>query len=194
MRSLKDICNVNISNSLHSLLEGLLRGEEATLIDGDEIVKRPEIVLGVKCKDINEVADVISKCIGQKIKVKKMSGKWYVDGFNFGPYIDVKGCPGFAIERIGKAHFGDAPIRKLWFAVWEGRLICKQEIYDYRRKTASVLTPEYTSNPKNYTKHRTSLGLIGSGTMRNDWMYHWGEDTLWDWFVKSGFERFFDKI
>jgi hypothetical protein len=30
--------------------------------------------------------------------------------------------------------------------------------------------------------------------MRNDWMYHWGEDTLWDWFVKSGFERFFDKI
>ena len=61
------------------------------MIDGDDFVKRPEIALNVKCKDINEVADVISKCIGQKIKVKKMSGKWYVDGYNNGPYIDVKG-------------------------------------------------------------------------------------------------------
>jgi hypothetical protein len=192
MRSLKDICNVNIPNSLHSLLEGLLRGEEATLIDGDNIVKSPEIVLSVKCNDIQQIADVVGKCVGKKIKVKKMTGRWLVNVW--GQRIDVDGCPGFAIEHIGKVRFGDAPIRKLWFAVWEGRLICKQEIYDYRRKTASVLTPEYTSNPKNYTKHRTSLGLIGSGTMRNDWMYHWGEDTLWDWLVKSGFERFFDKI
>jgi hypothetical protein len=192
MRSLKDICNVNIPNSLHSLLEGLLRGEEATLIDGDNIVKSPEIVLSVKCNDIQQIADVVGKCVGKKIKVKKMTGRWLVNVW--GQRIDVDGCPGFAIEHIGKVRFGDAPIRKLWFAVWEGRLICKQEIYDYRRKTASVLTPEYTSNPKNYTKHRTSLGLVGSGTMRNDWMYHWGEDTLWDWLVKSGFERFFDKI
>ena len=111
-----------------------------------------------------------------------------------GTRINVDGCPGFAIEHIGKAPFGDAPIRKLWFAVWERQLMCKQELYDYRRKTASVLTPEYTSNPKNYTKHRIQLGTIGSGTQRNDWVYHWGEDTLWDWFIKSGFERFFDKI
>ena len=58
----------------------------------------------------------------------------------------------------------------------------------------TVLTSEILSNPKNYTKHKTQLGVIGSGTMRNGWMYHWGEDTLWDWLTKSGFERFFDKI
>jgi hypothetical protein len=181
MRSLKDI------------LEGLLQGEDATLIDGDDIVKSPEIVLDVKCTDIQQVADVVGKCVGQKIKVKKQKGKWLVN--IWGNRIDVDGCPGFAIEHIGNVRFGDAPIRKLWFAVWEGRLMCKQELYSYRRKTGpSVLTPEYMSNPKNYTKHRTQLGVIGSGTQRNDLMYHWGEDTLWDWFVKSGFDRFFDKI
>ena len=45
MKNLKDICNVNIPNSLHSLLEGLLQGEEATMIDGDDFVRSPEIVL-----------------------------------------------------------------------------------------------------------------------------------------------------
>ena len=135
MRSLKYICNVNIPNSLHSLLEGLLRGEEATLIDGDDIVKSPEVALSVKCKDIQQVAEVVGKCIGKKIKVKKMTGNWLVH--SWGNRIDVDGCPGFAIEHIGKVRFGDAPIRKLWFVVWEGRLICKQELYDYRRKTTS---------------------------------------------------------
>lgn len=193
MKNLKDICNVNIPNSLHSLLEGLLQGEEATMIDGDDIVRSPEIVLSVKCTDIQQVADVVGKCVGQKIKVKKITGKWLVH--SWGNRIDVDDCPGFAIEHIGKVKFGDAPIRKLWFAVWEGRLICKQEIYDYRRKTTSpVLTSEIISNPKNYTKHKIQLGVVGSGTLRNDWMYHWGEDTLWDWLTKSGFERFFDKI
>ena len=181
MRSLKDIC------------EGLLRGMEDTLIDGDDIVRSPEVALGVKCKDIQQVAEVVGKCVGRKIKVKKLTGKWLVH--SWGNRIDVDGCPGFAIEHIGKVRFGDAPIRKLWFADWEGRLICKQELYDYRRKIGpSVLTPEYMSNPKNYTKHKTQLGVVGSGTLRNDWMYHWGDDTLWDWLVKSGFERFFDKI
>ena len=184
MRSLKDI------------LEGLLRGEEATLIDGDDIVKSPEIVLGVKCKDIQQVAEVVGKCIGKKIKVKKLKGNWLVH--SWGTRIDVDGCLGFAIEHIGKVQFGDAPIRKLWFAVWEGRLICKQELYNYnyngKAKAPSVFTPGYCPTSKNYTKHRTSLGLVGSGALRNDWMYHWGEDTIWDWLTKSGFERFFDKI
>lgn len=186
MRSLKDIC------------EGLLRGEEATMIDGDDIVRSPEIALGVKCKDIQQVAEVVGKCVGQKIKVKKMTGKWLVH--SWGNRIDVDGCPGFAIEHIGKVQFGDAPIRKLWFAVWEGRLICKQELYDYRRKPGgrsgdiAMWTPKEMANIKNYTKHKTQLGVVGSGTLRNDWMYHWGEDTLWDWLVRSGFERFFDKI
>lgn len=179
MRSLKE-----------HMYEGLLRGEEATLIDGDDIVKSPEIVLSAKCKDIQQVAEVVGKCVGQKIKVKKMTGRWLVNAW--GNRIDVDDCPGFAIEHIGKVQFGDAPIRKLWFAVWEGRLICKQELYSYILKT----TPKavYISDPKNYTKHKTQLGVVGSGTMRNDWMYHWGEDTLWEWLVKSGFERFFDKI
>ena len=182
MRSLKE-----------HMYEGLLQGEEATMIDGDDFVKRPEIVLSVKCTDIQQVADVVGKCVGQKIKVKKMTGKWLVH--SWGNRIDVDVCAGFAIVHIGKVKFGDAPFRKLWFAVWEGRLICKQEIYDYRRKTTSpVLTSEIISNPKNYTKHKIQLGVVGSGTLRNDWMYHWGEDTLWEWFVKSGFERFFDKI
>ena len=57
------------------MCEGLLRGEEATLIDGDKIVRSPEIVLGVKCKDIQQVAEVVGKCVGQKIKVKKISYK-----------------------------------------------------------------------------------------------------------------------
>ena len=74
MNNLKDICNVNIPNSLHSLLEGLLAGEDTTLISGDDIIKTPEIVLDVKCDDIQQVANVISKCIGQNIKVKKLSG------------------------------------------------------------------------------------------------------------------------
>ena len=64
--------------SLKDILEGLLRGEEATLIDGNDIVKSPEIVLSVKCKDIQQVAEVVGKCVGQKIKVKKMTGKWLV--------------------------------------------------------------------------------------------------------------------
>ena len=71
MRDLKDICNVNIPNSLHSLLEGLLAGEDATLISGDDIVKKPEVALNIKCNDIQQVADIIGKCIGQNIKVKK---------------------------------------------------------------------------------------------------------------------------
>ena len=121
--------------SLKDILEGLLRGEEATLIDGNDIVKSPEIVLSVKCKDIQQVAEVVGKCVGQKIKVNKMTGKWLVH--SWGNRIDVDGCPGFAIEHIGKVRFGDAPIRKLWFADWDGRLICKQELYDYRRKTTS---------------------------------------------------------
>ena len=50
------------------------------------------------------------------------------------------------------------------------------------------------SNPKNYTKHKTQLGVVGSGGHWKDSIYHWGEYTLWDWLVKSGFERFFDKI
>ena len=66
MRSLKE-----------HIYEGLLRGEEATLIDGDDIVRSPEIVLGVKCKDIQQVADVVGKCVGKKIKVKKMTGQIY---------------------------------------------------------------------------------------------------------------------
>lgn len=176
------------------LYEASILDIEGTLIDSDNFIKSPKIALDVKCTDIKQVADVVSKCVGKKIKVKKMTGKWLVH--SWGNRIDVDGCPGFAIEHIGAVRFGNAPIRKLWFADWEGRLICKQELYDYRRKTPAtpVLTPEYMSNPKNYTKHRTSLGLVGSGTLRNDWVYHWGEDTLWDWLTKSGFERFFDKI
>jgi hypothetical protein len=179
--------------TLKEILEASVLDVEGTMIEGDDIVKSPKFVLNVKCNNIEEVADAVGRCVGKKIKVKKMKGRWLVNAW--GQRIDVDGCPGFAIEHIGKAQFGDAPIRKLWFAVWEGRLMCKQELYSYRRKTGpSVLTPEYMSNPKNYTKHRTQLGVIGSGTQRNDLMYHWGEDTLWDWFVKSGFDRFFDKI
>ena len=174
------------------LYEASILDIEGTMIEGDDIIKSPKYTLGVKCKDIQQVADAVGECIGKKIKVKKMNGRWLLSAW--GNRIHVDGCPGFAIEHIGKVRFGDAPIRKLWFAVWEGRLICKQELYDYRRKTASVLTPEYTLNPKNYTKHKTQLGVVGSGALRNDWMYHWGEDTLWDWLTKSGFERFFDKI
>lgn len=184
MRSLKDI------------LEGLLQGQEATLIDGDEIVKSPEVALDVKCNNIEEVADIVGKCVGKKIKVKKMTGKWLVNAY--GQRINVDGCPGFAIEHIDKKAFGDVPTRKIWFAVWEGRLICKQELYNYnyngKAKAPSVFTPGYRPTPKNYTKHKTQLGVVGSGTSRYDRMYHWGDDTLWDWLTKSGFERFFDKI
>jgi hypothetical protein len=176
--------------SLKKILEASLLDIEGTIIDGDDIVKSPKFALGVKCNNIEEVADAVGRCVGKKIKVKKMKGRWLVNAW--GQRIDVDGCPGFAIEHIGKAQFGDAPIRKLWFAVWEGRLICKQELYSYILKT----TPKavYISDPKNYTKHKTQLGVVGSGSLRNDWMYHWGEDTLWDWLTKSGFERFFYKI
>lgn len=174
------------------LYEASLLDIEGTLIDSDDIVKSPKIALSVKCKDIQQVADVVGQCIGQKIKVKKMTGKWLVNCW--GNRIHIDDCQGFAIEHIGKENFGDAPIRKLWFADWEGRLICKQELYDYRRKPSSVLTSEYISNRKNYTKHITNLGVIGSGTQRVDHIYHWGEDTLWEWLSKNGFERFFDKI
>ena len=178
--------------TLKDILEASILDIEGTLIDSDNLIKSPKIALGVKCTDIQQVADAVGRCIGKKIKIKKMTGNWLVN--SWGNRINIDGCPGFAIEHIGKVEFGEAPIRKIWFAVWFGRLICKQEIYSYSRKTASVLTPEYTSNPKNYTKHKTQLGVIGSGTQRNDWMYHWGEDTLWEWLTKSGFERFFDKI
>ena len=36
MKTLKDICNVNIPNSLHSLLEASLLDIEGTFKDGDE--------------------------------------------------------------------------------------------------------------------------------------------------------------
>lgn len=184
MRSLKDI------------LEGLLQGEEATIIDGDDFVKKPEIALNVKCSDIQQVADVVGNCIGQKIKVKKMTGKWYVDGFNDGAYIDAKGIKGFAIEHESTSHMGNRVDRKMWFAIWEGRLICRQDIYAYRRKTGILKywTEADIADIKNYSKIKTGLGVIGSGTRRHDNMYHWGEDTLWDWLENSGFERFFDKI
>lgn len=181
---------------LKYILEGLLQGQDATLISGDDIIKRPEISLNVKCKDIQQVADIVGKCVGQKIKVKKMTGKWYVDGYNNGPYIDVKGCPGFAIEHIDSSHITNRVDRKLYFAVWEGRLICKQDLFYYRRKTGILKywTETDIANIKNYSKIKNTLGVVGSGTRRYDWVYHWDEDTLWDWFVKSGFERFFDKI
>lgn len=184
--------------SLKEILEVSILDIEGTMIEGDDIIKSPKFVLDVKCKDIQQVANVVGECIGKKIKVKKITGKWLIN--HWGNRIDVDGCPGFAIEHIGKAHFGDVPIRKLWFAVWEGRLICKQELYDYKRKPGgrsgniAMWTPKEMANPKNYTKHKTQLGVVGSGTLRNYWMYHWEEDTLWDWLTKSGFERFFDKI
>lgn len=36
MKDLKDICNINIPNSLNSLLEGLLKGQNTTLAAGDD--------------------------------------------------------------------------------------------------------------------------------------------------------------
>lgn len=178
--------------TLKDILEASILDIEGTLIDSDNIVKSPKFALNVKCKDIQQVADVVGEYIGKKIKVKKLTGNWLVNAW--GNRINVDGCLGFAIEHIDTKQFGDVPIRKLWFADWNGRLICKQELYDYKRKPSSVLTPEYTSNPKNYTKHRGSLGVIGSGALHNDRMYHWGEDPLWDWLTQSKFERFFDKI
>ena len=172
------------------LYEASILDIEGTMIEGDDIVKLPKFVLNVKCKDIQQVADIIGECIGKKIKVKKTTGRWLVNAW--GNRIDVDGCQGFVIERVGKVRFGDAPIRKMWFADWDGRLICKQELYDYRLKTSTKEV--YISDPKNYTKHKTQLGVVGSGSLRNDWIYHWGEDTLWDWLTKSGFESFFDKI
>ena len=171
------------------LYEASILDIEGTMIEGDDIVKSPKFVLNIKCKDIQQVADVIGECIGKKIKVKNMTGRWLVNAW--GNRIDVDGCPGFAIEHIGKVRFGDATIRKMWFADWDGRLICKQELYDYKLKTSTKALE--ISNPKNYTKHRTHLGLIGSGTQRIDNTYHWGEDSLWDWLSKHGFEEFFDK-
>jgi hypothetical protein len=186
MRSLKEhIC------------EGLLRGEEATLIAGDDFVKRPEIALNVKCKDIDEVAEVVGKCVGKKIKVKKMKGKWCSSN---GGCINVDGCPGFAIEHIDilqSSQPKNCVDRKLYFVVWEGRLVCKQDMYYYKRKKTdifTVLTPKDLANPKNYSKVTNNIGVVGAGLGRRDWVYHWGEDTLWDWFTESGFERFFDKI
>lgn len=184
--------------TLKDILEASILDIEGTLIDSDNLIKSPKIALGVKCTDIQQVADVVGRCVGKKIKVKKLTGKWLIN--SWGNRLHVDGCPGFAIEHIGKVAFGDAPIRKIWFAVWEGRLICKQEIYDYSRKPGgrtgdiAMWTPTEMANIKNYTKRKTQLGIVGSGTLRNDWMYHWGEDTLWDWLTKSGFERFFDKI
>lgn len=178
--------------TLKDVLEASILDIEGTLIDSDNLIKSPKIALNVKCTDIQQVAEVVGKCVGQKIKVKKLTGKWLIS--NWGNRLHVDDCPGFVIEHIGKVEFGDAPIRKMWFAVWDGRLICKQEIYNYTRKTASVLIPGYHPNPKNYTKHINQLGVVGSGSLRNDWIYHWGEETLWEWLTKSGFERFFDKI
>ena len=41
MKDLQEICNVNIPNSLHSLLEGSLLGEiEDTLQSGDDVIKK----------------------------------------------------------------------------------------------------------------------------------------------------------
>lgn len=181
--------------TLKEILEASILDIEGTMIEGDDIVKSPKFVLGVKCNNIEEVADIVGKCVGKKIKVKKMTGKWLVN--SWGNRINIDGCPGFAIEHIDKKAFGDVPTRKIWFAVWEGRLICKQELYNYnyngKAKAPSVFTPGYRPTPKNYTKHKTQLGVVGSGTQRNDWMYHWGDDTLWDWLTKSGFDKFFDK-
>lgn len=188
--------------NLKDILEGLLQGEEATMIDGDDFVKRPEIALNVKCKNINEVADVISKCIGQKIKVKKMSGKWYVDGYSGSPYIDVKGCPGFAIEHIDDSTDITGRIdSKLYFAVWKEQLVCKYELFYYRRKPGgksgniAMWTPAEMANPNNYSKVKNTLGVVGSGTKRllHDCVYRWDEDTLWDWLVNSGYDKFFSK-
>lgn len=180
------------------LYEASILDIEGTLIDSDNIIKSPKIALGVKCKDIQHVADIVGNCVGKKIKVKKLTGKWLAN--DWGDRIHIDNCPGFAIEHIGKEKFGNAPIRKMWFADWDGRLICKQEIYTYTRKPGgrsgniAVWTPTEMANIKNYAKHKTQLGVIGSGTQRNDWMYHWGEDNLWEWLSKHGFERFFDKI
>lgn len=196
MRSLKDICEASLLDN--AISEASILDIEGTIIDGDDIVKSPKYVLDVKCEDIQQVADVISKCIGKKIKVKKLTGKWIV--CDWGNRINVDKCPGFAIEHIGTKQFGDAPIQKIWFANWDGRLICKQEIYDYSRKPGgstgniAIWTPAEMANIKNYTKHRVSLGVVGSGTLRNDHIYHWGEDSLWEWLSIYGFERFFDKI
>lgn len=64
--------------SLKDILEASLLDIEGTIIDGDDIVKSPKYTLGVKCKDIQQVADAVGTCIGKKIKVKKMTGKWLV--------------------------------------------------------------------------------------------------------------------
>lgn len=179
------------------LYEASILDIEGTMIEGDDIIKSPKYTLGVKCKDIQQVADAVGECIGKKIKVKKMNGRWLLSAW--GNRIHVDDCPGFAIEHIGKTQFGDAPIRKMWFADWNGLLICKQEIYNYSRKPGgrsgdiAMWTPTEMANIKNYKKHITSIGVIGTGMQRYDSKYNWGKDDLWEWLSLHGFNEFFDK-
>ena len=74
MKSLKDICNVNIPNSLHSLLEGLLAGQQSTLAAGDEYAKVID--------EFNAAKKLVIKQSGyEKIKAPK--------GFVYMQYVDI---------------------------------------------------------------------------------------------------------
>ena len=58
--------------TLKDLLEASILDIEGTLIDSDNLIKSPKIALGVKCNNIEEVADAVGRCVGKKIKVKKL--------------------------------------------------------------------------------------------------------------------------
>ena len=83
MKNLKDICNANIPNSLHSLLEGLLQGQDATI---NETIDLSLLCRSTTCYEFNSNAQLIKAVIENEGKgpfshkqLKK--GKSYVYAF-----------------------------------------------------------------------------------------------------------------
>ena len=85
MKDLKTICNINIPNSLHSLLEGILDDIDSTLDKADYYVNADLLTaLNAKSeKEFNEICKILIKRIDAETKSRVQHGNKLVKGKSY---------------------------------------------------------------------------------------------------------------
>jgi hypothetical protein len=163
MKSLKNMCNVNITNSLHSLLEdSILADVDNNLVFGDKQIKKPEIALNKSCNNFEEIVELVADYFGvQKPKIKKSSAGLKQPG-KYGAGVSLYNDPLVQFDIASKNN-PNLIVSTIILAKWGKKLIIQTKGIDYT---------------KNNKKPSRISGLAG---MYDDESYKWGEMTLWDW-------------
>ena len=121
MKDLKTICNVNIPNSLHSLLEGILGDIDSTLDRSDYYVNADLLTaLNAKSeKEFNEICKILIKRIDAETKSRVQHGDNLVKGKS---YILIHEQDGYYTIFFIDKHpaYLDIPYAIMW-PTWNSR-------------------------------------------------------------------------